>query len=134
MFNRLFTPKADGKDGLTQAQREAVVDVLHYCMYADNFIALSESRFVAAKVESYDWDPKISFEYYQNKSIGAVRAALDNPKVKADFFESVKQRLATAEVRKTAFDLCQKLFMADGNESAGETALKGELRRNLGIV
>lgn len=134
MLNRLFTSKADAKDGLTQTQREAIVDVLHYCMYADNLIALSESRFIAAKVEAFDWDPKISFDYYQNKSIGAVRTALANPEAKEKFFESVKQRLATSELRKTAFELCQRLFMADGSKSAGEFASQGEVRAGLGIV
>jgi hypothetical protein len=133
MLNRLFSPKADKKDGLTQAQREAIVDMLHYCMYADKFIALSESRFVAAKVESFNWDPKISFEYYQGKSIGAARAALADAKTKERFFESVKQRLATTELRNTAFDLCQKLFVADGGKSADEFAFQGEIRKGLGI-
>jgi len=133
MLNRLFTPKADAKDGLSQAQREAIVDVLHYCMYADNFIALNESRFISAKVASYNWDPKISFEYYQNKSIGAVRAALADPKSKEKFFESVKDRLATDELRATAFELCQKLFVSDGSKSAGEFASQGEVRKGLGI-
>ena len=133
MFNLLFSHKAEKKDGLTQAQREAIVDVLHYCMYADNFIALSESKFIATKVDSFNWDPKISLEYYMNKSIGAVRKALADPKEKEKFFASVNQRLGTKDLRNTAFDLCQKLFVADGTKSAGEFASQGEIRKGLGI-
>ena len=133
MLNRLFNHKSDAKDGLTQPQREAIVDVLHFCMYADNFIALSESKFIAAKVESFNWDPKISFEYYQNMSIGAVRAALPEPKKREQFLASVKQRLATAELRGMTFGLCRKLFAADGSTPDSELASLGEIRKALGV-
>ncbi|MBI3884338.1 MAG: hypothetical protein HY302_01200 [Opitutae bacterium] len=133
MLNRLFSHKADSNDGLSQAQREAIVDLLHYCMYADNFVALSETRFIAAKVESFNWDPKISIEYYQNKSIGAARAALADPKAKERFFQSVSERLGSAKIRAMAFELCQKLFASDGSKPAGEFSTQGEIRKALSI-
>lgn len=133
MFNRLFSHKANATDGLTQEQREAIVDVLHFCMFADNFIALSESQFIASEVETLNWDPKISFEYYQGKSIGAVRAALANVDARKKFVESVKQRLHTDQVRGMAFDLCQKLLVADGTETPSEFSAQEEIRQAFGI-
>ena len=118
---------------MTQAQREAIVDLLHYCMFADNLITISENQFIAAKVQSFSWDPKISFEYYQGKSIGAARAALGDPKAKESFFESAKERLATPALRKQALELCRKLFMADGNKAEGEFASEKEVRGGLGL-
>src|SRR4051812_41173392 len=131
MFTRLFAPKSDGKDGLTQPQREAIVDVLNYCMYADNFIALSESQFIAQNIESLSWDPKISLEYYLNKSIGEVRKALSSPESKQQFFKSVNERLATKALRETTLSLSQKLFVADGNKSASESVVQSELGKYL---
>lgn len=133
MFNRLFNPKSEKTDGLTQSQREAMVDLLHYCMYADNLVTISEARFIEAKVKAYNWDPKISFEYYQGKSIGAARAALANPETKKKFFESVSQRLGTPAMRSEAFQLCDRLFKADGDKPAGEFAVQGEVRKALGV-
>ena len=134
MFNRLFKTSAAPSDGLTQAQREAIVDLLNYCMFADNLVALSESRFVAAKVAELNWDPKISFDYYQGKSIGAARAALDEPDSKKGFFSSINQRLATAELRQRAVDLSQRLFMADGAKSDKESAVQQEIRQALHLA
>lgn len=128
MLNRLFSTKADKNDGLTQAQREAIVDLLHYCMYADNLISISESSFVAAKVQAFNWDPKIAFESYQGKSIGAARNALANADAKENFFESVKQRLGGAG--KTAYDLCQKLFAADGRTDT-EAVWQADVKKAL---
>lgn len=134
MFNRLFKPAPQATDGLTQSQREAMVDLLNYCMFADNLVALSESRFIAAKVDALNWDPKISFDYYQGKSIGAARAALDKPESKKSFFASISQRLATAEVRQQAVDLSQRLFVADGTKSDKESALQNEIRQALHLA
>ena len=133
MFNRLFKSAQKPQDGLAQAQREAIVDLLNYCMFADNIVMLSESQFVAAKVEAFSWDPKISFDYYQGKSIGAARAALDEPESKKGFFDSIYQRLATAELRNQAFGLCEKLFLADGVKSEKESVVQGEIRKALHI-
>ena len=131
MLNRLFAPKSDSKDGLTQPQREAIVDVLNYCMYADNFIAISESQFIAKKVESLNWDPKISLEYYLNKSIGAVRRALSSAEAKEEFFQSVKQRLESKSLREMALSLSQNLFASDGNNSTSEKVVQNELFKYL---
>ncbi len=134
MFNRLFKSTPEPKDGLLQAQREALVDLLNYCMFADKLVTISESRFVAAKVEELNRDPKMPFDYYQNKSIGAARAALDKPEAKKIFFGSVHQRLATPEVRNRAFTLCQKLFLADGIKRDSESAVQVEIRQTLHIA
>jgi hypothetical protein len=46
------------KDGLTQPQREAIVELLTYCMYADNLVMLSEDRLISDRVAKSNWDPK----------------------------------------------------------------------------
>jgi uncharacterized tellurite resistance protein B-like protein len=134
MFNRLFKSAPEPKDGLIQSQREAIVDLLHYCMFADHLVALSESKFVAANVEAMSWDPKISFDYYQGKSIGAARAALDEPESRKGFFDSINLRLTTPELRNRAVGLCEKLFLADGTRSEKESAMLGAIRKALHIA
>ncbi len=134
VLNLLFDPEADAKDGMTQTQREAIVDLLHYCMYADNLVTISEARFIEAKVRSYSWDPNISREYYLGKSIGAARAALANAEAKKKFLESITRRLETDELRTQAFGLCDKLFRVDGSKPAEEYAVQGEVRQALGLA
>ena len=134
MFNRLFKSATESKDGLSQSQREAIVDLLNYCMFADNLVTISESRFVAAEVDSLNWDPKISFDYYQGKSIGAARAALDEPESRKGFFDSINLRLATPEIRNRALNLCLKLFLADGTKSEKESAMLGAIRKALHLA
>ena len=130
MLNRIYSSKADKNDGLTQTQREAIVDLLHYCMYADSLISISESSFVAAKVQAFNWDPNVAFESYQGKSIGAARNALANADAKKNFFESVNRRIGGANT--TAYDLCRKLFAADGKTDV-EAVWQADVQKALGV-
>jgi hypothetical protein len=38
LIEKLFNKSEAPKDGLTQPRREAIVDLLNYCMYADNLV------------------------------------------------------------------------------------------------
>jgi len=119
------------KDGLSQPQREAIVDLLNYCMYADNFVALAEDKFIADTVAKFNWDPKISFDYIEARSIGNARRAKDDEDFRATFLGSIKERLATPAVKKQTLELCQKLFIADGTRANKEDDMLQALRKLL---
>jgi len=119
------------KDGLSQPQREAMVDLLNYCMYADNFVALAEDKFIADTVAKFNWDPKISFDYIEARSIGNARRAKDDAGFRATFLGSIKERLATPAVKKQSLELCQKLFIADGTRADKEDVMLQALRKLL---
>jgi len=110
------------KDGLTQPQREAIVDLLSYCMYADNFVFL---------VAKFDWDPKIPFDQFSVRSIANARNATESQVYRDQFLASIRDRLDTAAVKGQALDLCHELFLADGARSEEEDAMLQNLRKLL---
>lgn len=115
---------ADGStknDNLTQAQREAIVDLLHYCMYADNFVALAEDRFINSVAATLAWDDKISFEVYEGGSIGKARKAKESAGYRETFYKDVVARLATKEARSLALQLCKDLYNADSGMASSES-------------
>ena len=114
--------ESDGSndDGLQQAQREAIVDLLNYCMFADNFVARAEKQLVTATGATLDWDRNISFEVYEGGSIGKARRAKDEAAFRKTFLDSIKQRLDTKQSRELALGLCRDLFVADANMAANE--------------
>ena len=77
LIRKLFhkSDASSQNDGLTQPQREAIVDLLNYCMYADNFVFLAEDRFITDTVAKLDWDPKVPFDYIAVRSIDNARRA-----------------------------------------------------------
>lgn len=130
-FAKLFRSAPQASDRLTQPAREAIVDVLHLCMYADSHLALSEDSAIEQIAASFAWDPKISFDSYEAKSVGAVRQALGDPALRGALFASIRDRLPGAELRNLALSLGEKVFKADGTKSDRESTVAAELRKAL---
>ena len=130
-FKTVFRSSPKTADGLSQAAREAIVDLLHYCMYADKHIAAREDEFIEATARKLDWDPSISYESYEAKSSGAVTRALSDQTVRREFLQSLKTRLGDARERQLALDLANQLMKVDGTKSESESAVLTELKALL---
>ncbi len=112
LIRKLFHKSEAPKDGLTQPQREAIVDLLNYCMYADNLIFLAEDRLIADTVAKFNWDSKVPFDQFDVRSIDNARNATENQGYRDQFLASIRDRLGTAAVKGQVLDLCQELFGA----------------------
>jgi len=131
-FKKLFSGNSDSKsDGLNQAQREAIVDLLHYCMFADNFVALAEDSFVNSVAATLNWDKNITFESYEGGSIGKARKAKESASYRETFYKDVISRLATKEARAKALQLCRDLYQADAKQAEAETQQLATLAKLL---
>ena len=131
LIRKLFHKSEAPKDGLTQPQREAIVDLLNYCMYADNLVFLAEDRLITDTVAKFNWDPKIPFDQFDVRSIDNARNATESQVYRDQFLASIRDRLGTAAVKGQALDLCQELFVADGARSEEEDAVLQNLRKLL---
>jgi hypothetical protein len=133
LLRKLFHKTEAPNDGLTQPQREAIVDLLNYCMYADNLVMLAEDRLIADTVAKFNWDPKtVPFDQFDARSVGNARNARESQGYRDQFLASIRDRLDTAAVKGKALDLCQELFVADGARSDEEDAVLQNLRALLG--
>ena len=130
-FARLFNRTPQSPDGLTQPQREAMVDVLFFCMYADNSLALKEEEILEKTVGQFSWAPAVSYDSYAARSIAKARSVKETPSQRAEFFADVAARLATPEVKQRTLALCREIFTADGDFSGPEQELFKELQRVL---
>lgn len=131
LIRKLFHKSEGPKDGLTQSQREAIVDLLNYCMYADNLILLSEDRFITDTVAKFNWDSKVPFDQFDVRSIDSARNARESQVYRDKFLASIRERLDIATVKEQALNLCQELFVADGVRSDDEEVVLQNLRTLL---
>jgi hypothetical protein len=131
LIRKLFRKSEAPRDGLTQPEREAIVDLLNYCMYADNSVFLAEDRLITDTVARFNWDPKIPFDQFDARSIRNARNARESQVYRDQFLASIKERLGTAVVKRRALDLCQELFLADGSRSDEEDAVLQNLKQLL---
>ena len=128
LITKLFHKSEESKDGLTQPQREAIVDLLNYCMYADNLVMLAENRLIADTAAKFNWESKTPFDQFDARSVGNARNARESQVYRDKFLGSIKDRLDTPTVRGKALDLCQELFLADGAQSDEEDEVLQNLR------
>src|SRR6184192_40033 len=94
LIRKLFHKSEAPNDGLTQPQREAIVDLLNYCMYADNLIFLAEDRVITDTVAKFNWNPKVPFDQFDVRSIDNARNATENKGYRDRFLASIRDRLA----------------------------------------
>lgn len=123
--------KEDPKPKLEQKEREAIVDLLHLCLYADAHIALKEGEFLSSVIDVIGWETQSSFSSYEARSVASARAARENNDAKKEFLVAAAQRLKSPAARATALDLCKKLFASDGTTADKELDLLGEIRTAL---
>ena len=131
LLRKLFRKSEAPNDGLSQPQREAIVDLLNYCMYADNLVMLAEDRLIADTVAKFNWESKTPFDQFDARSVGNARNARESQVYRDQFLASIRDRLGTAAVKGQALDLCQELFVADGSRSDEEDAVLQNLRKLL---
>ena len=131
LIRKLFHKSEAPKDGLTQPQREAIVDLLNYCMYADNLVMLAEDRLITDTVAKFNWESKVPFDQFDARSTSNARNARESQVYRDQFLASINERLGTAAVKGRALDLCQELFLSDGARSDEEDAVLQNLRQLL---
>jgi hypothetical protein len=132
LIKKLFGKPETPKDCLTQPQREAIVDLLNYCMYADNLVMLAEDRLIADTVAKFNWDSSVPFDQFDVRSVNSARNARESQVFRDKFLTSIGDRLSTDAVKARALDLCQQLFLADGAQSEEEDEVLQNLRELLG--
>jgi uncharacterized tellurite resistance protein B-like protein len=121
----------DAKRQLSQKEREAIVDLLHFCMYGDAHIALKESEFISQAVDTLGWDTQLSFGSYETRSIAGARSARESADARQDFLARAAERLQAADVRSLAVDLCKQMMVADGNQTEKESAVIADITAAL---
>ena len=92
LIRKLFHKSEAPNDGLTQPQREAIVDLLNYCMYADDLVMLAEDRLITDTVKKFNWDSKVPFDQFALRSIDNARNARENQGYRDQFLASLPQR------------------------------------------
>jgi hypothetical protein len=131
LIRKLFGKPEAPNDGLTQPQREAIVDLMNYCMYADNLVMLAEDRLITDTVAKFNWDSKVPFDQFVLRSTDNARNAKESQVYRDQFLASIRDRLDTGAAKGQALDLCQELFVADGARSDEEEDVLQNLRKLL---
>ncbi|MCW5200242.1 hypothetical protein VU07_00250, partial [Desulfobulbus sp. F4] len=62
-------------DGLQQEEREALIDFLLFCEFADNHLSLAEDKILQDEIGRFSWDAVIDIDIYISSAAGRARQA-----------------------------------------------------------
>ncbi len=133
ILKNLFKSTEAPSDGLNQKQREAIIDLLLLCTYADNHLALVEDAFLKAETDVFDWDSDQSVEAYVDSVTPKVRIVRSEDDSRREFIREVAAKLDSTSVKTKALELSQKLFRSDGDLAEREATFEAEIREGLGL-
>ena len=116
LFEKLFNKdkSASSKDGLSQEEREAIIDLLVLGAYTDNRLSLREEKAFESLTGTLNWESETELSDYIKDSIANVRSVRSNPPAKEGLLNKVKERLASRVSVKKALGLLHKVFISDG--------------------
>jgi len=131
-FSSLFGRLPNGKDGWNQAQREALVDLLVFAMYADGHLSLAEEKVLENQAAELAWESSQSIESYVNETTERVRLARGTEDGTENLLVSIRERLGDFEDRERAFFVCESLLSSDGRPPV-EVAFADRCKAGLGL-
>ena len=116
LFGKLFNKDKSSStgDGLTQEEREAIVDLLILGAYADNRLSLREEKSFESLTGTLNWESSTELSDYMDAAIAKVRSVRNNPSATNGFLKEVKRRLVSRSSIAKALNLLHRVFVSDG--------------------
>ena len=116
-----------------QKQREAMVDLLIWTMYADNVLTLPENEKIDQVTEEMEWKSATPAQQYIYVSIAKVREALDDPTKAESLLDDISERLSSDEMRMQTYEACRDLASVDGEVADKEMHFLNAVKKHFQI-
>jgi hypothetical protein len=115
----------------TQAQLEALVDLLVYASATDAMFSLRESDVLEKDLQRLPWNSGIGLSSFVNASYARVNAA-NTPEAKRAYLQKRCGSFNTQEDRKAVFSETERLLWSDGIKPV-ESEFMTRLRQALNL-
>ncbi|HRR07795.1 MAG TPA: TerB family tellurite resistance protein [Rhodothermales bacterium] len=106
----------------TDAQQEALVELMVWAMYVDKSIRSEENELIDQILDQMSVGDSTPIAQYLNPAIAKVRESFHHEQKSAFLLEDICLYLDDADVRAQAFDLCSQILEADGHLHKDEVA------------
>ena len=118
---------------ITQAQREALIDIAVWAMYVDGAIKHEENEQVDEVIQSLDNAAAIPLSQYLYTSIAKVRKGWNDQEGSEVLLKNISDRLESPEMKRTAFALCEGVTHADDDLADTEQAFLDRVRQHFDL-
>ncbi|MCS7031509.1 MAG: hypothetical protein NZL92_08270 [Gloeomargarita sp. SKYG116] len=115
-----------------QLQREALVDLLLLGMYVDHRLSVAETDVIHDQLLDMPWESGMALSIYIQSNMPRIRTAYENLPARWQLLQSIRDRLATPDARRDAYQKLQEFLAVDGI-AQGEQELLTQVRTVLGL-
>lgn len=112
----------------TQPQREALMDLAVWAMYADGRIQHEENEQLDAVVDHLSAGTVLPLRSYLYQAIAKVRDAWNDPERSEKLLDDIDRRLGAQPLRQAAYALCEAISHADSDLAAAEHSFLNRVR------
>lgn len=131
-----FSENASGApkdDGLDQAQREAIIDLLLIATYSDDYVDVNETRILDKTIERFNWNSDTSIDDYVQSVEAKVKEARSSQSSTSKLLSNISDRLKTGEGRYRALNLCNVLLYSDSDLLGAEVDFLKNVSKAFGL-
>lgn len=122
-----------GRSADAQQQREAMIDLLIWTMYADTVLTLPENDRIDQITQEIEWDSPNRPSMYISQATPRIRDVLSDETRASELLDDINRRLGTDRMRREAYEACRELAGADGQLADEEMKLLQAVRERFGI-
>lgn len=123
-----------GSKANAQQQREAMIDLLLWTMYADKLLALPENDRIDELSAEMEWDSPTPASQYLQVAVSRIRDVLEDPEKAAAEMDSIYERLGSDEMRRNAYTACRDLAKVDGEVSDEEQSFLNAIKQRFHLA
>lgn len=117
-----------------QQQREAILDLFIWTMYADRHLALPENDSLDEMAGDMEWSAVTPVSQYMNHSFARIREVLDDPEKSDQLLDDIHRRLEGDHMRQTAYEMCHDLAHVDGQFADREQDFLNRVRTRFALA
>lgn len=109
---------------MTQAQREAIIDLLTLAIYTDAHLSLQEDELLESTVATLGWESEFPKQLFIEKAWGIARSAADTAEATASFVQQRAGLFLLAPDQTVVYSLVYQTIAADGLNAEENAFLK----------
>jgi len=136
LFDRIFgklRQELEQQTCRSQQQREALLDVLVWTMFADRHIAAPEQAEIQREARDLPWESGRSIDLYIDSAVRRARDVLGRAPAEEAYLADIAARLEDSAARSRAYEACRELAGADGELAPAEMDLLERVRVSFGL-
>ena len=109
--------------GITQEQKEALLDLLIIGMYADHNLASAEDERIEQLLDTFKFPSDYERKRFSDAAFTRASRQSSSPEAIRAYVSEIARHFPTREVRRRAYDILDDLLTSDGRISAEESML-----------